>query len=237
VDLVLMHGERRSVIGPNGAGKTTLFNVVSGELGATSGKVFLNGKDVTGQPSYRRVEHGFARTFQINNLFPTMTVLENVVIALLGHQSARFVCWKPMSSYKTLHHRANEIIEQFGLSHLKNELVSSLSYGDCRVLEVVLGLSSNPSLLALDEPSSGLSSAEAGRLVEVLQSLDPSLALLVIEHDMRVAFELTQTMTVMCEGRVVADGLVEDVRNNPRVREIYLGTCVSDEKSQRGATP
>jgi branched-chain amino acid transport system ATP-binding protein len=105
------------------------------------------------------------------------------------------------------------------------------------VLEVVLGLSSNPSLLALDEPSSGLSSAEAGRLVEVLQSLDPSLALLVIEHDMRVAFELTQTMTVMCEGRVVADGLVEDVRNNPRVREIYLGTCVSDEKSQRGATP
>lgn len=223
VDLRVLPGERRSVIGPNGAGKTTLFNVISGELAPSSGKIFIRGKEVTHLSSYKRVQHGLARTFQITNLFPETTVLENVLLALLGCRPTKFVCWKPLSFYKELYSEAGELLEQFGLARLQHEKVMNLSHGDQRLLEVVLGLSSKPSMLALDEPSSGLSSAETEKLVQVLNALDPGLALLVIEHDMRVAFDATETMTVLHEGQVIAEGTIEEVKNNPQVQEIYLG--------------
>lgn len=224
VDLSVLRGERRSIIGPNGAGKTTLFNVISGELAPTSGKIFLRGKDVTFLPSYKRLQRGLARTFQITNLFPEMTVRENVLMALVGCRPIKLVAWKPLSSYRPLYRRADELIDRFVLSPLRDEKVRNLSHGDQRLLEVVLGLCSNPSVLALDEPSSGLSSAETEGLVEILNSLDPGLTLLVIEHDMRVAFDVAKTMTVLHEGQVIADGMTEEVKRNPRVQECYLGT-------------
>jgi len=225
VDLTVLPGERRCIIGPNGAGKTTLFNLISGELAPTDGKIFIGGKEATHLSSYERVEWGLARTFQVTNLFPQMTVLENVLIALTGCRKAKFVMWKPLNSYRELYERANELLEEFGLLPLSSQLVRNLSHGDQRLLEVVLGLSSNPSLLALDEPSSGLSSAETEKLVGILNSIDPGVALLVIEHDMRVAFDCVGSMTVMYEGEIVAGGTTDEVKNNPRVQEIYLGKC------------
>ena len=224
VDLSVLPGERRSIIGPNGAGKTTLFNVISGELSPTSGKIFFGGKDVTSLSSFKRLQCGLARTFQITNLFPEMNVLENVLMALVGCRPIKLIAWKPLASYKQLYERADELLDRFALLPLRNEQVKKLSHGDQRLLEVVLGLCSNPSVLALDEPSSGLSSAETERLVEILNSLDPELTLLVIEHDMRVAFDVTKTMTVLHEGQVIADGRIEEVKCNPRVQECYLGT-------------
>jgi branched-chain amino acid transport system ATP-binding protein len=228
VDLSVSAGERRSIIGPNGAGKTTLFNVISGELPSTSGRIFLCDKEITRFPSFKRLQCGLARTFQVTNLFREMTVLENVLLGLVGCRPTKLMVWKPLSSYKGLYERADELLEQFGLSNLRSEKLKNLSHGDQRLLEVVLGLCSNPLVLALDEPSSGLSSAETEKLVGILNTLDPALTLLVIEHDMRVAFHATKTMTVMHEGRIIADGTVEETRNNPRVRECYLGTGESE---------
>lgn len=229
VDLSILPGERRCIIGPNGAGKTTLFNMISGELSPSSGKVFIGGKEVTRLPSYGRVQHGMARTFQVTNLFNEMTVLENVILAILGYRAAKFVVWKPVSSYKRVYERATELLDRFALLHLHNQSVQNLSYGDQRLLEVILALSSNPTILALDEPSSGLSSAEAGKLVQVLNSLDPGLSLLIIEHDMKVAFDITESMTVMHEGTVLAEGSIEDIKVNPLVQEIYLGSGDSND--------
>lgn len=235
VDMCIMPGERRSVIGPNGAGKTTLFNVINGELKATSGKVFIRGKDVTHLPTHTRVKYGLARTFQVTNLFPESTLHENVVLALLGYRSAKFVCWRPLGSYNELHGMADDLLDRFSLGDLREERVANLSYGDQRLLEVVLGMAANPSILALDEPSSGLSGKETEKLVEVLNALDRSIALLVIEHDMRVAFEVTDKMTVMYEGEVIADGPIDEVKNSPRVQEVYLGTRTKEVHPSTGS--
>lgn len=223
VDLSISPGERRSIIGPNGAGKTTLFNIICGEMKATSGSVYISGEDVTRLPSYARLKRGLARTFQVTNLFREMTVLENVLLAILGCNSDKGVFWRSLNSYTHHREQANELLERFGLSNLRNECPMNLSYGDQRLLEVILGLGSRPRILALDEPSSGLSAGEASRLVGILNSLDPQLTLVVIEHDMRVAFDVTRTMTVLCEGQVLADGTVESVRNDSRVQEVYFG--------------
>ncbi len=224
VTLKICPGDRRAIIGPNGAGKTTLFNVITGILPATSGQVLLFGQDVTGWPSHRRTALGMARTFQITSLFPKLTVFDNVLLAIAGLRKMKFVMWRPLSSYRDLHEKARQLLEGVGYADRKDVEVRNLSHGEQRQIEIVLGLASDPRLLLLDEPAAGLASGESHEMAEFLKQLDPGLAILLIEHDMDVVFDVVDQISVLHFGKVIEEGSTEQIRHSPKVREIYLGT-------------
>jgi branched-chain amino acid transport system ATP-binding protein len=225
IDLQLRAGERRAIIGPNGAGKTTLFNVITGILPASIGRVLLFGRDVTGWPSQRRTALGMARTFQITSLFPRLTVLDNGLLALTGVRPIRFVGWRFLSSYRELYDRAYALLDGTGFLDRKGDEVRHLSHGEQRQLEIVLGLASEPKILLLDEPAAGLSSGESQAMARFLGSLDRNLTILLIEHDMDVVFDVADHVTVLHFGEILETGAAEDIRRSERVREIYLGTA------------
>jgi branched-chain amino acid transport system ATP-binding protein len=224
VDLQIFPGDRAAIIGPNGAGKTTLFNVITGILPATSGKVLLFGQDVTAWPSHRRAALGMARTFQITSLFPKLTVLDNVVLAITGVHKMKFVTWRFLTSYSDVYEKAHDLLERVAFEDRKDVEVRNLSHGEQRQLEIVLGLASDPKLLLLDEPAAGLSSGESGEMARFLTRLDAGLAILLIEHDMDVVFDVAQHIFVLHFGEVLEAGATEQVRRSERVRQIYLGT-------------
>ena len=223
VNLKVEPGERRVLMGPNGAGKTTLFNLVSGVYPASTGRILYFDRDITGLPTYRRAELGIARTYQITNLFPRLTVAENIMMACQALTRAKFVMFRPLSSYRHLLERCNDLLKEFGLWGKRNELVKNLSHGDQRQIEVAMALAEKPRLLLLDEPAAGLSSAETHALTFLLKKLDPSITILLIEHDMDVAFEFAERITVLYQGKFLTEGTKEEIRNNPTVQEIYLG--------------
>ena len=224
VTLTIHAGERHALIGPNGAGKTTLFNLISGELRATTGRIMFFGVDVTELAPYRRAARGIARTFQITRLFPNLTVHENVLLACEGLDRRKFTMYRPLSSYADLVQKAANLLGEFGLSYLRQELARNISYGDQRKVEVALSMAGRPRLLLLDEPMAGLSSAESDSMQALLRKLDPTIAVLLIEHDMDVAFGFAEKVTVLSQGRVVMEGHKDEVRTNRTVQEIYLGT-------------
>ncbi len=224
VDLSVRPGERRAIIGPNGAGKTTLFNLISGDLAATSGRITLFGQDVTRLPSHRRAALGLARTFQITTLFPSLSVLENMLLAAQALEATKLVFHRPLGAFPHLHARARAVLESVGLAGREGETVRQLSHGEQRQLEVALALAGRPRLLLLDEPTAGLSPAESQMMAALLGRLDPAITILIIEHDMDVAFGLADRVMVLHNGRVVADGSREAVKADPLVAEIYLGT-------------
>jgi branched-chain amino acid transport system ATP-binding protein len=224
VDLTVRAGERRALIGPNGAGKTTLFNVISGDLGPTRGSIELFGRDVTRLPSFRRAALGLCRTFQVTNLFPSLTVFENVLLAVQALAPTKLVMHRPIGSYHELHERAAAVIDSVGLAGKEQVMVRTMSHGEQRQLEIALALAGRPRLLLLDEPTAGLSNAESQMMARMLERMDPAMTMLIIEHDMDVAFGLADRVTVLHNGRVVADGTRDDVKVNPLVAEIYLGT-------------
>ena len=224
IDLSLAPGERRAIIGPNGAGKTTLFNLIAGELAPTAGRIALFGQDVTRLPPQRRAALGLARTFQVNTLFPSLTVTENLLLAVQGTLPTKLRLHRPISSYRDLYDRARAVLESVGLVGAGEVIVRTLSHGEQRQLEVALALASRPRLLLLDEPTAGLSLAESQRLTGLLKGLDRSMSLLVIEHDMDVVFDVAERITVLHDGKVIADGDRDEVKANPLVAEIYLGT-------------
>jgi branched-chain amino acid transport system ATP-binding protein len=224
VSLRLNFGERRALIGPNGAGKTTLFHLICGVHPVTSGKICLFGRDVTRDPVYKRAVLGVARTFQINNLFPTLTVLENVLLALQAHERSRFAFHRMMSSFRGLQAQGREVLGSWDYWERRNAVLRSLSYGEQREMEIVVALAQRPKLLLLDEPTSGLSAAETARVTKMIQSLDRNIIVLLIEHDMDVCFELAEKISVLYNGRLVADGSTEEVRRDPTVQAIYLGS-------------
>jgi len=224
VDLQIFPGDRAAIIGPNGAGKTTLFNIITGILPATSGKVLLFGQNVTGWPSHRRTTLGMARTFQITSLFPKLTVLDNVVLAITGVRKTKFVTWRFLTSYCDVYEKAHHLLERAAFQDRKDVEVRNLSHGEQRQLEIVLGLASDPKLLLLDEPAAGLSSGESGEMAKFLTRLDADLAILLIEHDMDVVFDVAQHIFVLHFGEVLEAGATEQVRRSERVRQIYLGT-------------
>jgi branched-chain amino acid transport system ATP-binding protein len=226
VNLVLQPGERRALIGPNGAGKTTLFNVISGELRATAGTITLNGADITRLAPHQRAARGIARTFQITRLLLNLTVLENMLIACAALDRRKFAMHRPLSSYTDFVERATTQLDEVGLSPLRQALARTLSYGDQRKLEVALSMAGGPRVLLLDEPMAGLSSAERAAMLALLQKLDPSIAVLLIEHDIDVAFAFAERVTVLYQGRVLTEGSKEEVSANPRVQESYLGQLV-----------
>ena len=224
VSLRIMPGDRQAIIGPNGAGKTTLFNLITGIYPVTSGQVLLYGKDVTNWPSHRRTAMGMARTFQVTSLFPKLTVLDNVLLAIKGLRSSKFVMWRFLSSYKEVYEKAHHLLEQVDFLDRKDTEVRNLSHGEQRQLEIVLGLASDPKVLLLDEPAAGLSSGESVEMTKFLMKLDPNLAILLIEHDMDVVFDVASHISVLHFGEVLETGTPQQIHSSARVQEIYLGT-------------
>ncbi len=224
VNLRVFPGDRKAIIGPNGAGKTTLFNVVTGVLPATSGQVLLFGQDVRTWPSHRRAALGMARTFQITSLFPKLTVLDNVLLAIKGLRKSKYVMWRSLSSYRDVHEKARHLLESAGYWDRNEVEVRNLSHGEQRQIEIILGLASDPKILLLDEPAAGLSSGESREMAEFLKRLDPGLAILLIEHDMDVVFDFAEHISVLHFGEVVEEGATESIRRSGKVQEIYLGT-------------
>jgi branched-chain amino acid transport system ATP-binding protein len=223
VNLEVQSGERRAIIGPNGAGKTSLFNLISGELPPSEGRITLFGRDITRFPAHRRAALGLGRTYQITNLFPRLTVLENCLLAAQALSPTKLHLHRGLHRYPALFERAREVLGAVGLAVKQRETVRSLSYGEQRQLEIALALAGAPKLLLLDEPTAGLSPAESQAMVALVRTLDPAITVLIIEHDMDVAFALTDRITVLHFGRVVAEGLKESVKADPLVQEIYLG--------------
>jgi branched-chain amino acid transport system ATP-binding protein len=223
VTLSVQVGERRALIGPNGAGKTTLFNLISGTLPLSGGAISLFGQDVTRAPAHRRAALGLARTFQITNLFADLTVLENCLLAVQALSPVKFSMLRPVTAYGHLRERARAVLEAVGLEAVAAARVNVLSHGEQRQLEIALALAGRPRVLLLDEPTAGLSPAESRLMAALLARLDPAITVLMIEHDMDIALELSPTVTVLHYGRVIADGSREEIRADPQVREIYLG--------------
>ena len=217
-------GERRLIIGPNGAGKTTLFNILAGSYAASSGRVVLFGRDITRLPAYARARLGLSRTFQITNLFYRLTVLENILLALQAGKGAASPVLRLLQQDRALLARADALLEQWGLSECAKQAAQDISYGQQRQLDILLAMAVAPKVLLLDEPTAGLSAAEVPRVLAVLRSLPRDTTVLMIEHDMDVAFELADRITVLHQGRLLAEGDVEAIRSNPQVAEIYLGS-------------
>ena len=227
VNLTVQPGERRAVIGPNGAGKTTLFNVISGEVRASEGSITLFGDDVTKLAPHQRAVRGMARTFQITKLFPNLTVIENVLLACEAQDPRRFTMHRPMSSCADLERRAEALLAQFGLETFAHDTAKNLSYGVQRKLEVALSMAGRPRLLLLDEPMAGLSSSESESMLAILKKLDPAIAVLLIEHDMDIAFGFAERVTVLYQGRVLTEGHKDEISADRNVQQIYLGVPVA----------
>jgi len=225
VSLTMRAGERRAIIGPNGAGKTTLFSLISGEQPVSGGTIRLFGQDVTGLPPHRRAALGLSRTYQITNLFPKLTALDNCLLAVQALSPIKFHVHRPLAGYGDQWARSRATLASVGLGEKEHEIVRNLSHGEQRQLEIALALAGSPRLLLLDEPTAGLSPAESQLMVGLLKRLDPAISILIIEHDMDVAFEVTNRITVLHYGRVVADGLADEIKMNPLVQEIYLGAA------------
>jgi len=224
VTLSVGRGERHAVIGPNGAGKTTLFNVISGELRPTRGHVILEGTPVTGLPPHRIAARGLSRTFQRSNLLLNLTALENVRLAVQAHTSATRRLLTPVAHLPELTDAALALLARMGLEDRAHVPAKMLSYGEQRQLEVAIALAGRPRVLLLDEPTSGLSPGETARMTEMLTRLSRDQTLVIIEHDMDVVFALADRITVLHLGEVLATGRPEDVRSDPRVQDVYLGS-------------
>jgi branched-chain amino acid transport system ATP-binding protein len=223
VNLTIQQGERRALIGPNGAGKTTLFNLISGEVRATGGSIRFMGSDVTTLAPHQRAARGIARTFQITRLFGPLTVLDNMLLACEALDARKFTMHRTLRSFHDLTNRATDLLDALGLGQLQAEFASNLSYGDQRMLEVALSMAGSPRLLLLDEPMAGLSSAERTLMLERLDGLDRGIAILMIEHDMDVAFGFAETVTVLDQGSILFEGNRDEVSANASVQHIYLG--------------
>lgn len=224
LNLRVAQGERRGIIGPNGAGKTTFFSLISGLYPVSSGSILLFGQDITRVSTNRRTYLGLGRTFQVTNLFPTLTVIENLVIAAMGLKWTKFSMIRPLSTYPHLFKRAEEVLQSVGMGDKRGELVQNLSHGEQRQIEISLALISNPRVLLLDEPTAGLSPAESTMMTEMIYHLDPQITLLIIEHNMDVALQVTERITVLNQGTVFAEGTPAEIQNMPQVQEIYLGS-------------
>ncbi len=223
VNLTLDKGARQALIGPNGAGKTTLVNLISGVLRPTSGQIYIGSHDVTRASAAVRVRLGLVRTFQINSLFPKLTVAENVALGVSAHAGRDWRPWGEMRGERKTLRVTEEILASTGLGSYAGTEVAKLAYGQQRLVEIALALALEPKILILDEPAAGLSGAEREALLALLFKLPEALAVLIIEHDMSLVFRLAQKITVLVEGGILIEGPVDEVRNNPQVRDVYLG--------------
>ena len=222
IDFTLPPGELRAIIGPNGAGKTTFFNVVSGFMPPTSGEVYFRGERITGLPPHRIARLGIARTLQVKSIFPSLTVEENVWVAVQSREPTQHPFRRAMSLDR-LRRRVDELLELLGLSALSKTVAGNLAYGDLCLLEIAMALGTGPALLLLDEPTAGMSPEETFRTAETIRALAKSVSIVLVEHDMEIVLNLADTISVFHQGRLLAEGTPQEMTANPLVQEAYLG--------------
>jgi branched-chain amino acid transport system ATP-binding protein len=223
ITLEVPRGELHAIIGPNGAGKTTLIGQLTGELNPDHGRIRFDGADITALPVHRRSQLGLARSFQITSLFPDFTALDNVALAVQAHSGHSFHFWRNARGEAQLRDPARAALARAGLAGRADTLVSDLSHGEHRQLEIAMALATRPRMLLLDEPMAGMGPEESARMIGTLRELKQELTILLIEHDMEAVFALADRITVLVYGRVIASGRPEAIRANAEVREAYLG--------------
>jgi branched-chain amino acid transport system ATP-binding protein len=224
VTFSIEQGERLGMIGPNGAGKTTLFNLLTGQLKPTTGKVVFKGQDITHKAVHARTQLGMARSFQITSLFPNETVLTNAKIAMQGTRAGRYRIWGAFTRDKGLQDSAQEMLESIDLWDKREEVVSSLAYGEQRKLEMGLSLASEPELLLLDEPSCGLTPTESADITERIRALGKKITVLMIAHDMDLVFGVAERIILLHFGEISCEGTCDEIRANQTVKDIYMGS-------------
>ncbi|MET0855771.1 MAG: ABC transporter ATP-binding protein [Telluria sp.] len=223
LDLTVTHGEIHAIIGPNGAGKTTLIHQISGAVAPTAGSIRFNGCDITGVAMHERVKLGLARSFQVTNIFPAYSVLDNIALAVQARRGSSMRFWQPAVSDHALFEQARAIGGQVGLGARLDVIAGSLAHGAQRQLEVGLALATLPKLLLLDEPMAGMGAEESARLIPLIRNLRNEIGVVLIEHDMDAVFQLADRISVLVAGRIIATGTPDEIRANPEVKKAYLG--------------
>jgi branched-chain amino acid transport system ATP-binding protein len=223
ISLAIPEGELHAIIGPNGAGKTTLIAQLSGEIRPDAGRIAFAELDITDLPTWRRSQLGLARSFQITSLFPDFTALDNVALAVQAHAGHSFRFWRDARTEPSLRAPARAALERLAIASRADVLVSKLSHGEHRQLEIAMALATKPRMLLLDEPMAGMGPDESARMVQILRDLKRELTILLIEHDMEAVFALADRITVLVYGRIIASDLPDAIRANAQVRQAYLG--------------
>jgi|TARA_B110000908_G_scaffold84701_1_gene101178 branched-chain amino acid transport system ATP-binding protein len=229
VDLSIGKNERHAIIGPNGAGKSTLFNLITGRFAQTGGTVSLHGANLAGKQPYEINRMGLSRSFQITNIFPAMTVFENVRCSLLWSMGYKYSFWNLVARSKALTEGAEAILEQINLSERRNLPAGVLSYAEQRALEIGITIAGGADVIMLDEPTAGMSHSETDYIVELIRKVTEGKTLIMVEHDMGVVFGLADYISVLVYGEIIATGRPEEVRSNPKVQEAYLGEVLEVE--------
>ena len=223
VSLNLKRGARHALIGPNGAGKTTLINILTGVLTPTAGAIVLEGEDITRLAPHRRVARGMVRTFQINQLFDSMTPLETLALVVSRQAGQAAQWWRPLGSSAKVSERAAQLLEQFHLGDVAQQQTRQLAYGKRRLLEIAIALACEPRVLLLDEPVAGVPAGEREELLQTVAALPADVSVLLIEHDMDLVFSFADRMTVLVNGALLTEGDPDTIANDPKVKEVYLG--------------
>ena len=225
VDLAIERGERHAIIGPNGAGKSTLFNLISGRFPVTSGAIFLNGEDVTGLKPFRINRKGLARSFQVTNIFPNLSVFENIRCAVLWALGYRYTFWRALSAAADARECAEGVMDAIGLARRRDTPAGTLSYAEQRALEIGITIAGGAEVILLDEPTAGMNRSEAAAAVALIRKVTEGKTLVMVEHDMGVVFDLADRISVLVYGRVIATDRPGAIRADARVQEAYLGTA------------
>ena len=224
VNLKIAHGARHALIGPNGAGKTTLINLMTGVLPATEGRIELMGEDITQLAPHQRVKRGLVRTFQINQLFNSLTPLETLVMVVTQHQGAGARWWQPLGVNAAITERAEQLLTQFNLTDVMHQRTEHLAYGKRRLLEMAIALACEPKVLLLDEPVAGVPAGERDELLQTVAKLPADVSVVLIEHDMDLVFNFADRITVLVNGAVLTEGTPQAIAHDPQVKAVYLGT-------------
>jgi branched-chain amino acid transport system ATP-binding protein len=227
VDLQIKQGELHAIIGPNGGGKSTLYNLISGMYKVNAGSILLNGKEITNREPYDINRMGLSRSFQVTNIFPKMSVFENVRNGLLYHSGCKYAFWRFVNRRKDVTKRTNDVLESLDLYNKRDAPAMLLSYADQRALEIGITIAGGADVILLDEPTSGMSRSETERTVELIRSISKDKTVVVVEHDMGVVFDLAERISVLVYGEIIATDAPDNIRNNPEVQEAYLGKEVA----------
>lgn len=229
VNLKIEKGERHAVIGPNGAGKSTLFNLITGRFAPTSGGVYLHGEDVSGLQPFEINRRGLSRSFQITNIFPNMTVFENIRCGLLWTMGYKYSFWHMINGQRDVTEKAEQILEEINLTARRDLLAGTLAYAEQRALEIGITIAGGADIILLDEPCAGMSHSETDLIVDLIRKVTEDKTLMIVEHDMGVIFDLADKISVLVYGEIIESDVPDAVRASAKVKEAYLGTTLEEE--------